>query len=119
MSRATNYLLLTFMLVLTILYCCFTYLGMGLYLHFLASQGIKAFSNFTAVTSTSPLLWQILAVASLVLASLFAVFSSRKQEESNPFVTAAAIHIYWLLICSLLHGIGCFLPFLMWVPVLE
>ena len=119
MSRTTNYLLLAFMLILTILYCCFLYLGMGLYLHFLESQGIEAFSNFTAVTSTSPLLWQILAVASLVLNSLFAFFSWRRQGESNSFVTAAALHVSWLFICLLAHGIGCLLPFFMWVPVLK
>jgi hypothetical protein len=119
MSRTTNYLLLAFMLIITILYCCIIYLGMGLYLHFLESQGIKAFSNFTAFTSTSPLPWQILAVASLVLNLLLALFSSRKQGESNPFVTAAVLHVSWLFICSLVHGIGCLLPFFMWVPVLK
>ena len=119
MSRIRNYLLLLFMLILTILYSCFIYLGMGLYKSLLEGQGITAFSHFTAVASTRPLLWQILAFASLVLVSLFAVFSSRRQEESNPFVTAAVFHISWLLICSLLHGIGSFLPFFMWVPVLE
>ena len=119
MGQTTNYLLLAFMLIITILYCCFIYLGMGIYLHFLENHGIKAFSNFTAVTSASPLLWQILAVASLVLNSLFALFSSRKQGESNPFVTTAALHFSWLFACSLVHGIGCLLPFFMWVPVLK
>ncbi len=119
MSRTTNYLLLAFMLILTILYCCFIYLGMGLYLHFLKSQGIEAISNVTVVTCTSPLLWQILAVVSFVLNSFFAIFSSRKKRNSNPFVTAAALHVSWIFICLLVHGIGCLLPFFMWVPVLE
>ena len=119
MSRTASYLLLAFMLILTILYCCFIYLGMGLYLHFLESQEIKAFSNFTAVTATSPLLWEMLAVASFLLTSLFAVFSSKRRGEPNHLVTAAGLHVSWLLICSFLHGIGCFLPFFMWVPALE
>jgi hypothetical protein len=92
---------------------------MGFYLHFLESQGIKDFSSFTVVTSTNPLLWQILAVASLALNSLFAIFSYRSQEESNPFVTAAVLHVSWLFICSLVHKIGCLLPVFMWVPVLK
>jgi hypothetical protein len=91
---------------------------MGFYKNLLESQGINAFSNFTAVTSTRPLLWQTLALASLATNSFFAIFSPRKQVESVTFVMAAALHISWLLICSLLHGIGCFLPFFMWVPVL-
>ena len=119
MRQAGNYLLLSFMLILTILYGCFIYLGMGLYINYFESQGIDAFSNFTVVTSTRPLLWQILAVGSLFVNSLFAVFSAKKRADPSPFVTAAALHISWLLICSFLHGIGCLLPFVMWMPVLE
>ncbi len=118
-NRITNYLLLAFMLISTIMYCFFIYLGMGLYVSFLESQGITAFSNFTAVTSISPFVRQLLAVASLVLNSIFALFSSRNQGESNSFVTAAVFHISWLFSCLLAHGIGCLLPFFMWTPVLK
>ena len=119
MGQTKHYFLFSFIVILTILYCCFIYLGMGFYKNFLESQGIQAFSNFTAVTSTSPLLWLILAFVSLSLNSLFAVFSSRKQGDPDPFIFAAALHVTWLLICSFLHGIGCLLPFFMWVPVLK
>jgi len=92
---------------------------MAFYKILLETQGIKDFSNFTVVTSTNPLLWQILAFISLAANCFFAFFLSRKQGESQAFVAAAALHITWLLICSLLHGIGCLFPFIMWVHVLN
>ena len=119
MGETRNYILLSLLLIVTILYCCFIYLGMGFYKILLESQGIKNVSSFTVVTSTSPLLWQILAFISLAASSLFAFFSSRKQESSQPFFAAATFHINWLLICFLMHGLGFLVPFVMWVYVLK
>ncbi|MBC8183186.1 hypothetical protein H8E88_18940 [candidate division KSB1 bacterium] len=119
MIRIRNYILFLILLMLTILYCIFIYLGMGFYKVLLESQGIKELSNFTVITSSSPTLWQIMAFISLGANSIFAFFLSKRHGDSQAFVATTALHISWLLICFFLHGIGCLFPFLMWVPVLK
>ena len=119
MRQTRNIVLILLLLLMTIAYCWFIYLIMGLFRVLLTNWGISALPNITAYLSVKPLPWQILAFISLIVNVSIGFFIFKKENDPNAFLGTAICHITWIFTCFLMHGVGFLFPFIIKVIVIK
>jgi len=117
----------TLLVFLTVGYCWFIWLAVGVYARMLPQEVFATFpliSKILAYNHALPfpyyvLPWQILALASLTTNFLWGKRRSQRLNSPEGHVLPAACHVGWILLSFFFNGIGMLLPLVTKVYVIK